>query len=61
MLPSLPYFWQFLTIRGLLRSAVHTGELSPDLDIDCVAGALLAPLHVELLRYQRRVKGYSLE
>lgn len=58
---SVPYFWQFLTVRGLLRSAVREGELASDLDIDYMADVLLAPLHVELFRYQRRVKGYSLE
>lgn len=56
-----PHFWQYMTVNGLLHSAVSAGELSPDLDIDYLGDALLAPLVVDIFRYQRQVRGFSLE
>lgn len=58
---SRPYFWQYLTTRGLLQAAARAGEIPAELDTNYLADALLAPLHIELFRHQRRVKGFSLE
>jgi len=56
-----PHFWQYMTVNGLLHAAVSAGELSPDLDIEYLGDALLAPLVVDIFRYQREVRGFSLE
>lgn len=48
------YDWRRWTVLGLLRQAVSRGELAPDLDVDYLATALLAPLDVELYHHQRR-------
>lgn len=56
-----PHFWQFMTVRGLLQTAVSTGELPATVDVDYVADALLAPLHASIFRFQRQVRGFSLE
>lgn len=56
-----PHFWQHMTIKGLLNSAVASGELSSQIDVQYMADALLAPLRATLFRYQREVRGYSLE
>lgn len=58
---SLPHFWQYMTVGGLLQAAVKAGEISPDLDIGYLADALLAPLKTDLFRFQREVRGFSLE
>jgi AcrR family transcriptional regulator len=58
---EMPHIWQHMTIKGLLHSAVQAGELSPDVDIDYTADALLAPLRVTLFRFQREGRGFSLE
>ncbi|MCA9972102.1 MAG: TetR family transcriptional regulator [Anaerolineales bacterium] len=58
---SLPHFWQYMTVSGLLQTAVNTGEISSDLDIGYLADALLAPLKTDLFRFQREVRGFSLE
>lgn len=56
---NLPHFWQYITVRALLRSAARHGELVDDLDLDYLGEALLAPLQVDYFRFQRQVRGYS--
>jgi AcrR family transcriptional regulator len=56
-----PHFWQHMTIKGLLNTAVQSGELSPYVDVEYAADALLAPLRATLFRFQREARGYSLE
>ena len=58
---QLPHFWQHMTISGLLKTAVAEGELSAAIDIDYVSDALLAPLKADIFRFQRTVRGFSLE
>ncbi len=58
---SLPHFWQHMTVSGLLQTAVQRQEISPELDVVYIADALLAPLKVDLFRFQREVRGFSLE
>ncbi|MBE2199537.1 MAG: TetR/AcrR family transcriptional regulator [Anaerolinea sp.] len=58
---SLPHFWQYMTVNGLLQRAAVAGEISPDLDIAYLADALLAPLMVEIFRFQQEARGFSLE
>ena len=58
---TLPHFWQFMTVSALLRSAARRGELVADLDLDYVGEALLAPLQIDIFRYQRDARGYSIE
>ena len=49
-----PFFgWLRATVVALLGSAVEGGEAAPDLDVEGVAGAVLAPLNVDLYCYQR--------
>ncbi|KAA3662075.1 MAG: TetR/AcrR family transcriptional regulator [Chloroflexi bacterium] len=57
----LPHFWQYMTVNGLLKTAVSANELSPNLDIEYLADALLAPLRADIFRYQREVRGFALE
>lgn len=57
---NLPHFWQFMTVSALLRAAARNGELAPDLDIDYTGEALLAPLQIDIFRFQRAGRGYSL-
>jgi AcrR family transcriptional regulator len=58
---QLPHFWQYMTVSGLLQAAVAAGELPSDLDTEYVADALLAPLKADMFRFQREVRGFSLE
>ena len=58
---QLPHFWQYMTVKGLLRGAQIDGELSSDLDIDYLADAVLAPLKADIFRYQRQVREFSLD
>lgn len=58
---NLPHFWQYMTVNALLRSAARVGELAPNLDMDYLGEALLAPLQVDYFRYQRQMRGYSTE
>lgn len=58
---QLPHFWQYMTISGLLKTAVSAGELSENIDIDYVADALLSPLKADIFYFQRTVRGFSLE
>jgi len=59
--PALPHFWQYMTVHGLLKTAVANHEIPADLDLDYLADALLAPLKADLFRFQRQVRGFSLE
>ncbi len=59
--PALPHFWQYMTIHALLKTAVAQHEIPADLDLDYLADALLAPLKADLFRFQRQVRGFSLE
>lgn len=56
---NLPHFWQYMTVRALLRSAVRNGEIAVDLDYDYLGEALLAPLQVDYYRFQRYSRNYS--
>ncbi|MCB8989674.1 MAG: TetR/AcrR family transcriptional regulator [Ardenticatenaceae bacterium] len=58
---SLPHFWQYMTVSGLLQAATTAGEISPELDIAYIADALLAPLKTDIFRFQREVREFSLE
>ncbi len=58
---ELPHFWQYLTVNGLLKTAVTNGELPANLDVDYFADALLAPLKADIFYFQREVRGFSLE
>lgn len=58
---NVPHFWQFMTVSALLRSAARRGELVADLDLDYVGEALLAPLQIDIFRFQRDARGYSIE
>lgn len=53
------YDWRRWTVLGLLREAVRRGDLSPSLDVEYLATALLAPLDVELYHHQRHTLGIS--
>ncbi len=53
-----PFFgWLQATVAALLRRAVEGGEAGETLDVEGVAGAVLAPLNVDLYLYQRRELG----
>ena len=56
-----PYFWQHMTVAGLLKTAVFNNHLPPHIDIDYTADAILAPLQADIFRFQRTVRGFSLE
>lgn len=58
---NLPHFWQYITVSALLRSADRAGELEKGLDLDYLGEALLAPLQVDYFRFQRYVRGYTIE
>ena len=58
---NVPHFWQFMTVSALLRAAARRGEVRDGLDLDYVGEALLAPLQIDIFRYQRDARGYSLE
>lgn len=58
---QLPHFWQHMTVSGLLKTAVAKGELHPNLDIDYLADALLAPMKVDIFQFQRQVRLFSVE
>jgi AcrR family transcriptional regulator len=55
-----PQAWQVETVRGLLQTAVDTGEADPQLDIPYTADALLAPLNAPLIHFQLTERHYSL-
>lgn len=55
-----PLYWQYLTINALLGAAVDAAEVSPELDVDYMTEALLAPLTADAFRFQRQVRGFTL-
>jgi AcrR family transcriptional regulator len=59
--PALPHFWQYMTVHSLLQTAVANQEIPANLDLDYLADALLAPLKADLFRFQRQVRGFSLD
>lgn len=60
--PSMiPHFWEYMTIHALLQQANSHGELAEDLDLEYLSEALLAPLQVDVFRFQRMVRGFSTE
>lgn len=61
LLSSPAYDWRRSTVLGLLRAAVREGDLTPNADVEYLAEALNAPLHVDLYYHQRRVEGLSVE
>lgn len=58
---ELPHFWQYMTVSGLLKAAVTSGELPSNLDTDYLADALLAPLKADIFYFQREARGFSLD
>ena len=56
-----PHFWLYMTVHGLLKTAVAVGEIPAYLDIAYIADALLSPLRADIFRFQREVRGFSLE
>ncbi len=58
---ELPHFWQYMTVHGLFQAAIDADELPEGLDIEYLADALLAPLKVDIFRFQREVRRFSLE
>lgn len=58
---QLPHFWQHMTVSCLLKTAVYNNQLSPAIDIEYTADAILAPLKADIFRFQRTVRGFSLE
>ena len=56
-----PQYWQQATVLGLLVTAVTTQEIPPNLDLDYLADAVLAPLNPQLFHYQRTVQNFSPE
>ena len=53
--------WRRWTVLGLLRTAEREGDLTPGLDLEYIAAALLAPLDVDFYYYQRRVQNIPQE
>ena len=58
---SRPYHWQYQTVAGLLQRCIAAGEITPGIDVHYTADALLAPLQADIYRYQRDIRGFSLE
>jgi AcrR family transcriptional regulator len=56
-----PHFWQYMTVHGLLVTAVRAGEMPSSVDTAYLAEALLAPLSATLFRFQLEELGFSLE
>lgn len=56
-----PHFWLYMTVSGLLQTAVDQQEIPPNTDIAYHADALLAALHTSIFQFQRRRRGFSLE
>ncbi|MCP5100745.1 MAG: TetR/AcrR family transcriptional regulator [Chloroflexi bacterium] len=56
-----PQTWQVETVRGLLQTAVDSGEANPNLDIPYIADALLATLNAPLVNFQLTERHFSLD
>ncbi len=54
------YIWLAETVAALLERAVGEGEIPP-LDVEYAAGAILAPLNIDLYRFQRHELGMQPE
>lgn len=59
--PELPHLWHSMTVSALLKAAQRRGEIDEGLDSEFLAETLLATIHVDALRYQREVRGFSNE
>ncbi len=58
---EMPHFWQYMTVNGLFQAAIADGEIPEGLDTEYLADAILAPLMADIFRFQREVRGFSLE
>ncbi len=58
---QLPHFWQYMTVNGLLQTAVSAGELPEGLDIAYLADAILAAVKADIFQFQRQVRGFSVD
>jgi AcrR family transcriptional regulator len=58
---SRPYHWQYQTVAGLLQRCIAAAEITAAIDVPYTADALLAPLQADIYRYQRDIRGFSLE
>ncbi|NHZ71813.1 MAG: TetR family transcriptional regulator [Aquificales bacterium] len=58
---EMPHFWQYMTINGLFQAAIEAKEIPAGLDTEYLSDAILAPLKVDIFRFQREVRGFSLE
>ena len=58
---QLPHFWQYMTVSALLRTAAAAREISPDLDTEYLADALLSPLKADFFQFQITNRGFTLE
>lgn len=56
-----PHFWQEMTVRGLLQRAQKAAEISPLLDVNYIASALMAPLDARILYYQLEGQEFPVE
>ncbi len=55
------YSWLRGTVAALVRQAMNEGAMMGELDVECVADALLATLNIDLYLYQRHELGMSRE
>ncbi len=51
------YGWLRATVTLLLRKALDEGDAAPDLDVECAADFVLAPLNIDLYLFQRHELG----
>ncbi|MBK8988565.1 MAG: TetR/AcrR family transcriptional regulator [Chloroflexi bacterium] len=58
---ELPHFWQYMTVNGLLQTAVKAGEIPEALDVAYLSDAILAPVTADIFQFQRQVRGFSIE
>jgi AcrR family transcriptional regulator len=58
---EMPHFWQYMTVHGLFQAAIEAGEIPAGLDTEYLADAILAPLKVDIFRFQREIRGFTLE
>ena len=55
------YGWLRTTVAAMLRWAVEEGEVAAELDVGCIADAILAPLNIDLYLFQRGELGMERE
>lgn len=58
---ELPHFWQYMTVNGLLQTAVSAQELPAGLDVAYLADAILATVKADIFQYQRQVRQFSVD